>query len=59
MFQQQICLASIVVCHFQTSSLEATLDIETLIGLTAIKDTLVTAHILSNIIQSLDYSTLR
>ena len=41
--------------HFEASSLETTLEIETLVGLTAIKNTLVAADLFSHKIQSLDH----
>lgn len=45
----------VVVSHFETSSLEATLDIKSLIRLAAVKNTLVAAHLLSHEIQSLNH----
>lgn len=44
-----------IMSHLNTSPLEATLDIKALIHLTAIEDSLITANMLRNIIQSLNH----
>ena len=43
----------IIVCHLQTCALEPTLDIETLVGLTAIQNTLVAPYFFCHVIQRL------
>jgi hypothetical protein len=47
-------LLLVVVRHLQTRPLEATLDVEPLVRLRAIKNSLVATHILRNKVQRLD-----
>jgi hypothetical protein len=42
------------VCHLQTRSLETTLDVEALVRLRAVKNSLVATHILRDKVQRLD-----
>jgi hypothetical protein len=44
------------VGHLETSSSEAALDVETLVGLTAVQDALVAADLLGNVVECLDDS---
>ena len=42
--------------HLETSSSEAALDIEALVGLAAVEDALITADLLSDVVEGLDDS---
>jgi len=45
---------AVVVCHLQTSSPEATLDVEAFVGFAAVENALVAANLLGDVIEGLD-----
>lgn len=49
-----ILVFAVIVCHLQTSSPEATLDIEAFIGFAAVENALVAAHLLGDVIEGLN-----
>lgn len=44
------------MCHLQTSPPEAALDVETLVGVAAVENALVTANLFGDVVESLDES---
>lgn len=49
-------ISLVVMCHLQTSPSEAALDVESLVGVAAVENALVTADLFGDIVERLDES---